>query len=108
MKRKLVVLGVLIAGLLALSPAVAKKHHPQKHPHGIFITSVDVVEKKLVMTIKSSGQALSYQTPLGMTITINEVPASLGQLHPGMLVVTYTEADEHVLSQLDVASPSAK
>ena len=91
--------------LVVVQPAFAKKH---RNVQGLVITSVDAIEKKIVMTIKSSGQSLAYQLPLGTTITIDEEPASIGQIHAGMKVISYTEADEHVLSQLDVESKTGK
>jgi hypothetical protein len=107
MNKKLKLLAVLVISLLVVQPAFAKKH---KHAHvqGVVVTSVDAIEKKIVLTIKSSGQSLSYQCPLGSTITINEETASLAQIHAGMQVISYTEGDEHLLTQLDVESKTGK
>jgi len=107
MNNRLKLLAVLVLSFMVVQPAFAKKH---KHANvqGVVVTSVDAIEKKIVITIKSSGQSLSYQLPLGTTITINEEPASLGQIHAGMKVISYTEGDEHLLTQLDVESKTGK
>lgn len=90
--------------LLVLAQPVLAKGHKHQHLKGIVITSVDAIERKVVLTIEHNHQSLSYSAPLGTTITINEQPAELGQIKPGMHVTGYTESDEHVLSQLDVES----
>ncbi len=98
MRNKLLLSIVLIA-LALTQPANAKSH---KHVQGIVVTLVNAAENKIVLTIKKDKQSLSYSLPQGTTITINEMPATLDQIHAGMQVISYTETDEHVLSQIDV------
>lgn len=102
MRNKLRPLGIVLLALVSALPVLARGH---KHPQGTIVTSVDVAQKKIVITVEKSHQSQSYNIPAGATITVNESPASLGDVHKGMHVTSYTEADEHILSQLDVGSP---
>ena len=86
---------VFLAGVSAL----ARSH---KHPHGLVVTSVDAADKKIVLMLEKDKQAMPYSISLGATLTIDQSPVALKQIHKGMHVISYTEADEHVLSQLDV------
>jgi hypothetical protein len=95
---------VVVVSFLLLLPgtAWAKKHkHAEK---GVIMTEVDQAAKTVVLTIPGGKGSLSYSVPTSATITVDEVPAKFADLHKGMHLTTYTEADEHLLSQIDVQS----
>src|ERR1700733_14300964 len=95
---------VVVFAFLLLLPgtAWAKKHkHAEK---GVIMTEVNEAARSVVLTIPGGKGSLSYSVPSTATITVDEAPAKFDDLHKGMHVTTYTEADEHILSQLDVQS----
>jgi len=98
-------LGIFLISLIVAQPAIAKKHEIAKEDvRGIVVTSVDVANSKIVLTIEHNKQEITYAVPLGTAITINGEPASLDKIRAGMYVVSYTDADAGTLSQLDVTT----
>jgi hypothetical protein len=102
MRYRVLLLGV-VAFLLVLPGTAWAKKHKHSGP-GVVLTEVDQAAKTVVLTIPGGKGSLSYTVPSSATITVDEVPAKFDDLHKGMHVTTYTEADEHILSQLDVQS----
>ena len=102
MRYRVLLLGVVAFLLVLPGTAWAKKHkHAEK---GVILTEVDQAAKTVVLTIPGGKGSLSYSVPASATITVDEAPAKFADLHKGMHVTTYTEADEHLLSQIDVQS----
>jgi len=102
MRYRIFLLSVLAFLLILPGTAWAKKHkHAEK---GVIMTEVNEAAKTVVLTIPGGKGSLSYSLPSSATITVDEAPAKFDDLHKGMHVTTYTEADEHVLSQIDVQS----
>ena len=102
MRYRILLLGVVAFLLLLPQTAWAKKHkHSEK---GIIMTDVNEAARTVVLTIPGGKGSLSYSVPSTATITVDEALAKFSDLHKGMHVTTYTEADEHVLSQIDVLS----
>ena len=102
MRYRVLLLGVVAFLLILPGTAWAKKHkHTEK---GVVMTDVNEVARTVVLTIPGGKGSLSYSVPTNATITVDEVPAKFADLHKGMHVTTYTEADEHLLSQIDAQS----
>jgi len=95
---------MLALSLIVLPPAVAKHKTTKEDVRGIVVTSVDVANSKIVLTIEHNKQAITYQVPLGTELTIDGEPVTLDKIQAGMYVVSYTDADSGTLSQLDVTS----
>ena len=93
-------------GLILLQPAIAKPKTVVVGKHGTYISSIDVATKTVVLTLREvkqgTKQALVYHVMDGTAITVDGVPASLANVRAGMHVTSYTEADEHLLSALNV------
>jgi hypothetical protein len=111
MKRRLLLLFLLMLGLLVVQPAEAGKNKG-KNGNGndqavTTVTSVDVANSRITLTIADNKQAIIYQIPLGTALTIDGSTANLSQIKSGMHVVSYTEADSGTLSQLDVTRDKA-
>lgn len=108
MRNKFLHFVILLISLAILIPAQAKPKKDKKPAaQGTVITSVSASDQSIVLTVEGNKETLTYQAPLGTTITINGEPATLEKLHAGMKVITYTEADEHVLAQIDVSDKAA-
>jgi len=103
MRYKTLLLGVMAFLLVIPGTAWAKKHKHHSEP-GVVITEVNEAARTIVITVPGGRGSLGYSVPTSATITLDEQPAPFSELHKGMHVVTYTEADEHVLSQIDVQS----
>ncbi|HEX4141085.1 MAG TPA: hypothetical protein VHY09_12100 [Candidatus Methylacidiphilales bacterium] len=100
MRYRILLLGIVSFLLLLPQTAWAKKH---KHSGpGVVITDVNEAARTIVLTIPGGKGSLGYTVPTSATITVDEQPAKFSELHKGMHVTTYTEADEHLLSQIDV------
>jgi putative NADH-flavin reductase len=102
MRYRTLLVGVFAFLLIFPGTAWAKKHkHAEK---GVIMTEVNEAARTVVLTIPGGKGSLSYSVPTSATVTVDEVPAKFEDLHKGMHVTTYTEADEHLLSQIDVQS----
>jgi Cu/Ag efflux protein CusF len=114
MRNKWLLLVVLLVGSLALQPALAgqKKAAPDDGSDADkAVTTVDAVDSangKITLEVSDNKQELTYGMALGSTVTIDGTPADLSKIKPGMTVLSYTEADETSLQQIDVSNTKAK
>ena len=102
---------ILLMSSLILQPAEAGKNKGKNGPDNdqalTTITSVDVANNRVTLTIADNKQSIKYLIPLGTTVTIDGKTADLSEIKAGMRVLSYTEADSTSLTQLDVTNKKA-
>jgi hypothetical protein len=115
MRNNWLVLLAFLVGSLVLQPAIAATHKPTTtDPNAndnkviTTVSSVDAANNKVTLTVADNKQDSTYTMALGSTVTIEGSPATLNQLSAGMVVLSYTEADETSLQQIDVSKSKAK
>lgn len=116
MRNRLLLMLVAFLCVMLAQPAMAGKVRKtggggdDKSPDAAVTTvgSVDPANNKITLVVKDNNQSVTYLVTMGTTITIEGEPSELSQIHTGMFVVSFTEADSGTLSQLDVAAKLPK
>jgi hypothetical protein len=107
MKIQFIQLCIFILCLVVCLPALAQKKGGAK---GTTVTNVDVSQNKVTLLVKDgpgrkgTSQEVIYTISPGAKIMVDDSPATLNQVHAGQKVTDYTEGDENVLVELDVAN----